>query len=132
MATVSSSRRPCGAVSAEGLATMFRPLQAVVWSKPLYGLAPGTGSRKQAAPSDAHAVEQHLVLDDLVHGTRGLGAAGFADHAGRDAGHGGVARHGFQHHGTGRHAGALADLDVAEDLGAGADQHALAHLGMAV
>ena len=43
-----------------------------------------------------------------------------------------VVRHRLQHDRAGRDPGAMADLDVAEDFRARADQHAVADLGMAV
>src|SRR5690606_5163092 len=62
----------------------------------------------------------------------GLVAAGFADHPGRHARHGLVVRYGRENHRAGGDLRAVADFDIAEDLGAGADQHAVANLGMPV
>ena len=77
-------------------------------------------------------LEGRLGRQDLVHRARRLGAAGLTDDAGRHARHGLVVRHGVQHHRAGGDACAIADFDVAENLGASADQHAVADLGVAI
>ena len=71
-------------------------------------------------------------LEKKLQGQRGLGAAGLADDAGRDTGDGGIRRHVLQHHRTGGDAGAMADPDIAEHLGPGADQDAVTDLRMPV
>ena len=73
-----------------------------------------------------------IAVEHLVHGARRLGAAGLADDLRRHAGDSDVVRHRLEHHRAGGDARAMADLDIAEDLGAGADQHAAADLRMAV
>src|SRR6185437_14056183 len=60
------------------------------------------------------------------------GAARLAHHPGRDAGHGDVVRHRLDDHGASGNTRAVADLDIAEDLGAGADHDAAAYLGVTV
>ena len=62
----------------------------------------------------------------------GFGAAGAADDLGGNARHRGVGGDGMEHHRAGGDPRAMADLDIAEDLGAGADEHAVADLGMTV
>ena len=54
------------------------------------------------------------------------------DRAGRDADHGGVGRHGVDHHGVGADAGIVADGDRPQHLGAGADDHVVAHRRVAL
>src|ERR1044071_512123 len=72
------------------------------------------------------------VREHLVHAAGGFRAQRIADDLRRHPGDGDIVRNRFQHHRAGRHAGTTTDLDVAQDLGAGADQHALANLGMAI
>ena len=59
-----------------------------------------------------------LRLDQLVHRKRRLLAAGRPDIVRRHAGNGAPWRHVVQHHASRRHAHAIADFDIAEDLGA--------------
>ena len=94
-------------------------------------------SQADARRSLPAACEPPLRLDgffgeDLVHVARRLGAAGLADNARRHAGDGLVVRHRRQHDRAGGDARAMADLDIAENLRARADQHAVADLRMAV
>src|SRR5262249_56095770 len=58
--------------------------------------------------------------------------AGLADGPCRNAGDRGVGRYGFEHHRSGSDARTVTDFDVAEDLGAGADQDAAADFRMAI
>src|SRR5207248_8232245 len=73
-----------------------------------------------------------VVLEQMIHGTRRLETAGLADDPCRNAGHRGVVRYGFEHHGSGSDARTVTDFDVAEDLGAGADQDAAADFRVAI
>ena len=70
--------------------------------------------------------------DALVHVARRFGTAALADNAGRNAGNRLAGRDGFEHDRAGSHLGTRADLDIAEDLGACADEHAAPDLGMTV
>src|SRR6202022_5199227 len=54
------------------------------------------------------------------------------DDPGGDARHRHIVRHGLHQHGAGGDAGAMADLDIAENFSARPDQYAVADLGMAV
>src|SRR6267143_554937 len=71
-------------------------------------------------------------VDHLIHGARRLGAAGLADDPGGNPSYRHVMRHGLHHHGAGGNAGAMADLDIAENFRARSDQYAVADFGMAV
>ena len=66
-----------------------------------------------------------MVRDGSWHGA-------VADDLRRHARHGHVVRHRLEHHRSRRDARAVADLDIADDAGARADQHAVADLRMAV
>src|SRR5678815_4820752 len=89
-------------------------------------------TRKNALPIRKRMKSKTDRVEHLVHGARRFGTAGFADDFRRHARDGDVVRHGLDHDGARRDARAMADLDIAEDLGAGADQHAVADLRMAV
>ena len=66
-----------------------------------------------------------MVRDGSWHGR-------VADDLGRHARDGDIVRHRLEHHRSRRDARAAADLDIADDVGARADQHAVADLRMAV
>lgn len=68
----------------------------------------------------------------MIHGAGGLGAAGRSDDLRGDARHRRIVGHGLEHDGACSDSRAMAHLDIAEDLGSGPDQHAMADLGMAV
>ena len=70
-----------------------------------------------------------MRFHELIHHERGLLATRRSDVVGRDAGDRAPRRHVVQHHAAGRHAHAIADLDIAEDLGAGTHHHAEPILG---
>src|SRR5258708_31841880 len=72
------------------------------------------------------------VVEHVIHRTRRIGAAGRADDPRRHAGDGGVVRHRLEHDRARGDAGAMADLDIAEDLGARSDQYTAADLRVAV
>src|SRR5882672_9050880 len=71
-------------------------------------------------------------MEHLIHGARGLHAAGFPDHLGRNTRNRDIVGDWFDDHRPRRYAGAVADLNIAEDFGAGPDHNALANLRMAV
>ena len=71
-------------------------------------------------------------LDALIHFERRFRHVDATDDAGRHAGRGAARRHRLEHDRTRRDLGAGADLDVAEHLGAGAQQYAAPHLRMTV
>src|SRR5256885_3318904 len=71
-------------------------------------------------------------VDHLIHGARRLGAAGLSDDFRGHARHRHIMRHSLHHDGTGRDPRAMANLDIAEDFGAGPDHHAVANFWMAV
>src|SRR5262249_52428860 len=73
-----------------------------------------------------------VVEHHLVHGARRLGTTRLADHLGRHARDGHVVGHVLDHDRTSGDARAVTDLDVPENLGAGADQHAMPDLGMTI
>ena len=68
----------------------------------------------------------------MIHIPRRLGAFAVTDHLGRYARNRGARRDIFQYHAARADLGAFANFDVAEDLGTGADQYALAHLGVTI
>src|SRR5262249_5925239 len=68
----------------------------------------------------------------LVHGARGLRASGLADDFRRNARDRDIVRHRLHHNRACGDARAMADLDIAENLGASPDHHAVANLRMAV
>jgi hypothetical protein len=72
------------------------------------------------------------IGENLVHAARRFDAAGLAYHPCRNSGHGRVARNGVEHHRSGRNSRAAADFDVAQHLGASADQDTVPNLRMAV
>src|SRR5260370_21714359 len=72
------------------------------------------------------------VMEHLIHGARGLRAAGFPDHLGGNTRNRDIVGDRFDDHRARRYAGAVADLNIAEDFGASPDHNALAYLGMAV
>src|SRR6516162_3188880 len=80
---------------------------------------------------DVGFLEPHRV-DHLVHGARRLCAAGLAHDPGGNARDRHIVRNRFHHHGPGRNPRTMADLDIAEDLCAGADHHAMADLRMTI
>src|SRR3954454_12687099 len=88
-------------------------------------------SDKLEGPPQRPISESHGV-DHLIHGARRLGTAGFADDLGRHACDRHVVRHRFDHDRARRDARAMADLDIAEDLRAGADQDAVTDFRMTV
>src|SRR4051794_17731722 len=67
-----------------------------------------------------------------VHGQGRLLDGTASDDARRDAGNGRVRRDVAQHDTAGAYLGPLADLDVAQDLGAGTDEHTAPDLRVAV
>src|SRR6185295_10118413 len=73
-----------------------------------------------------------IVLKQVVHLARWLGTAGLADDLRRNTGHRRVVRHRLEHDRACSDARAMADLDVAEDLGARADQYAAADFRMTI
>src|ERR1700719_1183903 len=77
-------------------------------------------SPKTSAVFHDHVLYAH-VMEHLVHGARRLRAAGLADYLGRDAGNRNIVGYRFDDHGARRNAGAVADLNVAEDFRAGPD-----------
>src|SRR5579863_7494128 len=85
-------------------------------------------TEEAASPS----IERRLLGQDLVHIAGGLGATGLADDAGGNAGDRLVVRHIMQDDGARGNPRAAADFDIAEDFGAGADEHAAPDLWMAV
>src|SRR5215469_11675204 len=74
----------------------------------------------------------HDVVQPLIHGAGGFRAAGPTHHPSRHTGNGRVSRHRLEHHRAGSDACTLAHLDVAENLRAGANEHAATDFGMAV
>src|SRR5437879_5265590 len=88
------------------------------------------GAAVPRAPGIAY--RPRLSWEHVVHGAGRLLARGIADDLGRNAGDGDVVRHGLEHHRACRDARAMADLDIADDLCARPDQHAVGDLGMAV
>src|SRR5918992_45271 len=99
-----------------------------MWAPVLKVLNGGTGGRQRQPPGS----EFLQVLEQMVHGTRWLGTSRLANDPGRHAGNGLVVRHRLEHDGAGGDARAMADFDIAQNFGAGADQYATANLGMAV
>ena len=73
-----------------------------------------------------------LISQNLVHGPCRFGAARFSNLPGRHPGHRLFRRHRMQHDRARGDARAMANLDIAQDLGAGADQHAVANLRVAI
>src|SRR4051812_18165968 len=71
-------------------------------------------------------------IEHLVHGTRRLGAASFANDLCGNAGYGHVVRHRLHHNGASGDAGTMADLDIAKDARPGSDQHATTDFRMAL
>src|SRR5437667_7614194 len=71
-------------------------------------------------------------VDHLIHGARRLGAASLADDFRGHTRHRHIMRHRLHHDGTGRDPRAMANLDIAEDFGAGPDHHAAANFWMTV
>src|SRR3954451_15892384 len=84
------------------------------------------GIRCIREPSESDGIEH------LIHGARWLRAAGLADNFGGDPRYCDVVRHRLHDDGAGRDAGAMADLDIAENFGPCSDQHAAADLWMSV
>src|SRR4051812_669822 len=70
--------------------------------------------------------------DDLVHHGCRLRRTGFADDARRNSDHGYPWRHFANDHRTGADTGTVTHPDIAEHDRAGADQHTVSDLGMAV
>ena len=68
----------------------------------------------------------------MIHIPRRLRAFAVTDHLGRYARNRGTRRDIFQDHAARADLGAFANFDIAEDLGTGADQHALAYLGVTI
>src|SRR5262245_54717144 len=68
----------------------------------------------------------------MVHRARRLRTAVRTDDARRNTGDRGVMRDRFEHNGPGGNTRAMPDLDVAEDLGARADQYAAADFRMTI
>ena len=68
----------------------------------------------------------------MVHFQCWLVHVGPADNFRWNTGDRAVGRHVFQHDAAGADLGAAAHFHIAEDLRAGADEHAMANLGMAV
>ena len=95
------------------------------------GTAVGKGL-EAATPASTDRLAVRLRFHELIHHERGLLATRRSDVVCRDAGDGAPRRYVMQHHAAGRHAHAIADLDIAEDLGAGTHHHARANLGVAV
>ena len=91
-----------------------------------------SGKRDRSGSDPVAQVDELVEGDELVHRPGRIVAAGGADHARRHTDDRRVRRHRPQHHRARRHPGAGPDLDVAQDLGAGADHHAAADLGVAV
>src|SRR5512135_1635436 len=73
-----------------------------------------------------------VVPDELIHAERRLLATGGADISRRHPGDGPPRRHVMEHDAARGYPHAIADGDVAENLGAGAHHHATADLGMAI
>ena len=71
-------------------------------------------------------------LYSLIHLQPRLVGLGLAYDLGGNAGNCGVRRNFVENHAAGGDLGALADLDVAEDLGSGPNQYALPHFGMTI
>ena len=71
-------------------------------------------------------------IEHLIHGARWLCAAGLADNFGGNPRYGDVVRHRLHDDGAGCDAGAMADLDITENLGPCSDQHTAADLWMSV
>src|SRR5262245_26116652 len=81
---------------------------------------PSPNARKRSALFMAAAI---VGRDALVHGARRLGASGRPDDSGRNPGNRRILGHVLQHHAACGNARALADADIAEHFGAGADHH---------
>src|SRR5580704_1225175 len=73
-----------------------------------------------------------FVLKYLIHGAGWLRATGLADDFGRNTGDRDIVWHRLHHHRACGDAGTMANLDIAEDFGAGANHHAVADLRMPV
>src|SRR5665647_3084558 len=89
-------------------------------------------ARRSPLPAEYARKSESDRAQHLVHGARRLGAAGFADDPGGNPRDRHIVRHRFHHHRTRGDAGAIADLDIAQNLRARPDQYAAADLGMAV
>src|SRR3954451_2420554 len=83
-----------------------------------------------SAASGKPSAFEGFAGENLVHVARRLGAARFADDARRNACHRLVVRYRGKHHRAGGDARAMANLDVAENFRAGADQNAVTDFGM--
>src|SRR5437660_7774584 len=101
-------------------------LESDTLSNPLRSAEAIARSKKTLRALNAH------VMEHLVHGARGLRATGFPDHLGRNTRNCHIVRHRFDDNRARRHAGAVADLDIAENFGAGPDHDAVAYLGVTV
>src|SRR5690606_31808109 len=101
------------------------------------GAAPALRARECRANLCAFAALRRAVgltgvVEAVVHLRRRVRGLAAPDHARRHAGHGAVRRHVVQHHAAGADLGALAHDDVAENLRAGAHEHAAADLRVPV
>src|SRR4029079_13577766 len=88
--------------------------------------------RRSASPAGWHESAVRLSLDVLIHHNGGLFAPGGTDIASWNAGDRAPRRHVLQHRASRRHPHAIADLDIAEDLGARSHHHAGADLRVAI
>ncbi len=73
-----------------------------------------------------------VVVQHLIHGSRGFGAPSCTDHAGGDTGDCHVFRNRLQDYGSSGNSRAVTDPDVAEDFRASTDHDPAANLRMAI
>src|SRR5262249_39614750 len=73
-----------------------------------------------------------VIMKQVIHRARRLWTSGLADDLSRNTGDRGVVRHRLENDRSGCDARTVADFDIAEDFGAGADQYAMADFRMAI
>src|SRR5690625_181367 len=113
------------------------PTSSASWprsSHSMSGPGPRGGGRAVSAESSPPERSRSAVatFQAVVHLQGRGGLARAADGGGGHTGDDGVGGNILEHHRARSHLGTVADVDVAEHRGAGAEQDAAAHLGVAV
>src|SRR5690348_7045650 len=101
-------------------------------SRKLHLPCPANASKRRSIPKSALPSDSVHLREAMVHGTGRLLASGRADDLRRNAGYRGIMGHRLENDRSGGDSGTMADFDIAEDLGTGSDQDAMADLGMPV